>query len=456
MYNRNYLGKVPTTGNTEFVINAVTGTATQFGASNLWTYNGLLSSDAQAAIGAANYFASDAIQFQLNDFIFAIGTDTNIVYTVSAITYPTNANASNASMTLTPFVGQGSIGTADIINHAVTYIKIQEASARKLLGNPTGSTATVSEVTVDGTGGLEFSGSELQVKLDPDGGLSIGASGLGLDAPNTPLTITANKLSVSTNGITYAKIQQETASTLLGNPTGVLANTQPITLGSGLNFSGTTLVATGTGGTVTQVDTDGPISGGPITGTGTVTINPNAIGYNYIQVVTAQTLLGNTSGVDTDVNEVSLGAGLSFSGNDLILEADYLRSTTVSLTSTDIQAMYGIPVLILAAPAANQKYTIDRVEYNWLYGSSSYSLGGNVQLQYEDTPAGAGIAACELMTAAVVNAVSADVSTRRNGTYPDNSSTAALNGKAIYISNDTLGFINGDADVDVTVWYKVY
>lgn len=51
---------------------------------------------------------------------------------------------------------------------------------------------------------------------------------------------------VAANAITYAKIQTETASTLLGNPTTVNAAPSEITLGSGLSFSGSTLVATGT------------------------------------------------------------------------------------------------------------------------------------------------------------------------------------------------------------------
>ncbi len=48
-------------------------------------------------------------------------------------------------------------------------------------------------------------------------------------------------------GVTYAKIQNEAARTLLGNPTGAPAATSELTLGAGLSFSGTTLVSTGGG-----------------------------------------------------------------------------------------------------------------------------------------------------------------------------------------------------------------
>ncbi len=70
--------------------------------------------------------------------------------------------------------------------------------------------------------------------------------------------------------VTYAKIQNEGASSLLGNPTGSPAAPSEITLGSGLSFSGTTLVATGSGGTVTSVATNNGITGGTITATGTI------------------------------------------------------------------------------------------------------------------------------------------------------------------------------------------
>jgi hypothetical protein len=56
--------------------------------------------------------------------------------------------------------------------------------------------------------------------------------------------ITTAKLATATgasDGVTYAKLQQVAASSLVGNPTGSLAAPQGITLGSGLVFSGTTL-----------------------------------------------------------------------------------------------------------------------------------------------------------------------------------------------------------------------
>lgn len=63
--------------------------------------------------------------------------------------------------------------------------------------------------------------------------------------------ITTAKLATATNastGVTYAKMQQVAASSLVGNPTGSLAAPSEITLGTGLSFSGSVLTYTPSSG----------------------------------------------------------------------------------------------------------------------------------------------------------------------------------------------------------------
>lgn len=79
------------------------------------------------------------------------------------------------------------------------------------------------------------------------------------------------------NSVTLAKIQQASAQRLWGNPTGSPANVSEISLGTGLSFSGTTLIWTGTtGATGTLIDGSTFLSG-VITVKGTGLTNGNAV-----------------------------------------------------------------------------------------------------------------------------------------------------------------------------------
>jgi hypothetical protein len=96
---------------------------------------------------------------------------------------------------------------------------------------------------------------------------------LGVTSLNANAVTTA---AIANAQVTYAKLQNEATVTLLGNPTGSPAAPSEITLGSGLSFSGTTLVATGSGGTVTSVGLSVPATsifgatGTPVTTSGTL------------------------------------------------------------------------------------------------------------------------------------------------------------------------------------------
>ena len=65
------------------------------------------------------------------------------------------------------------------------------------------------------------------------------------------ITLTGNSFAVTANGITYAKLQQVAASSLVGNATGSLANATGITLGAALTFSGSALQTAAMTGDVT-------------------------------------------------------------------------------------------------------------------------------------------------------------------------------------------------------------
>jgi hypothetical protein len=129
------------------------GSSTVLNAPNLFVYGS--PNDALATIAAANYFLSEYASLSVGDIIIANATDGSNMYIV--------ATSSSSGVTVNSFTASGSVATANIQNNAVTYAKIQEAATHTLIGNPTGGTTEVSEITLGN--GLEFSSTTLRVPL---------------------------------------------------------------------------------------------------------------------------------------------------------------------------------------------------------------------------------------------------------------------------------------------------
>lgn len=219
----------------------------------------------------------------------------------------------------------------------------------------TGTAGTYGQVTTDAQGRV-ISGTGTDVPHGGTGQTSLTAHGIligeGTSAINTTAVMTngqllvgqtaadplpktlsgdatlsaAGAITVANAAITYAKMQNEGASSLLGNPTGSPASPSEITLGSGLAFSGTTLIATGSGGTVTQVNTGTGLTGGPITGTGTIALStPVTVangGTNSSTAVTNGNLMLVASGQIVDASQAPTGSAYSVNSNRIINVTD--------------------------------------------------------------------------------------------------------------------------------------
>lgn len=126
------------------------------------------------------------------------------------------------------------------------------------------------------------------------------------------------------------------AQSLFGNPQAVSAAGISVPIGSGLSFSGNTLVVSGISGsgTVTEVNTGTGLSGGPITGIGTVsmsTITTGCVLANFSGATAAPrgVLLTVSGGLTASSTTTSLTISQVFNGAMVYLTTD---STAVNAT----------------------------------------------------------------------------------------------------------------------------
>lgn len=119
-------------------------------------------------------------------------------------------------------IAANAVGTTEINNAAVTYAKIQNVTAARLLGNPTGGAAAPSEISLSSD--LAFSGSALQTAAFT-GDVTKSAGGTATTIAANAVTLAKLATAVSLSGIasTNASTADITASgfkiTNLGTPT---------------------------------------------------------------------------------------------------------------------------------------------------------------------------------------------------------------------------------------------
>lgn len=119
---------------------------------------------------------------------------------------------------------------------------LAQSGANTMLGNWTGSTANV---TANSMPSCSDSGGN-HLNYVSGTGVTCGTSGSGINQLTGDVTAGpgtgSQAATIANNAVTYAKFQQVAGSSLVGNPTGSLANAEGITLGASLAFSGTTLI----------------------------------------------------------------------------------------------------------------------------------------------------------------------------------------------------------------------
>lgn len=270
-----------------------------------------------------------------------------------------------------------------------------------------------------------------QLSVTPYGG-----SPTTLNSPNLFTYKSPNDATATIEGANY--FLSEYASLDVGD----------IILGAGTDTSFALVV---TASSSTSVTTQ---SMGLTTNIGTANIQNNAVTYAKIQQASADTLIGNPTGGAANVEEITLGNGLQFSGSTLQLNPQLLNVVEVSLTAAQFNGMYATPVQVIAAPGANMVNIVDSCVLNMTFVSAQFAAGGVVGLQYGNSAHLAGPAASATEQASDFTGAAASTIFRIGGGLSTGAATASAANAAIYISNATAAFTTGDSTFKVWVWYK--
>lgn len=249
-----------------------------------------------AAAIASGTFAAARIQevialADLTDVTAKTGTGTIVVMDTSpTIVTPTIASFANATHNHQNAAGGGALDTAAITSgtfataryadDSVTYAKIQNVTTDRLLGRDTAGSGDTEELTA--TGGIEFTGTGIQT--------SAFTGDVTKSAGGTALTI-------ANDAVTFAKFQNISTDRLLGRDTAGTGDVEELTVGGGVEFTGTGIQTSAFTGDVTKS------AGGTA-----LTIANDAVTDAKLRNSGALSVIGRASNSTGDPGDISAGA----------------------------------------------------------------------------------------------------------------------------------------------------
>lgn len=134
------------------------------------------------------------------------------------------------------------------------------------------------------------------------------------------------------------------------------------------------------------------------------------------------------------------------------IDPTVLQYVAVPLTAANIIAMNATPVQVLAAGGANTVHLVEHACLMMTYGTTQFTGGGAIGLQYGNTAALAGEAASSTIAAANIQGAASTMD-MVEGALSSGAFTAVAN-LGLFISNLTGAFAAGDSNFVLHLWYR--
>ena len=223
-----------------------------------------------------------------------------------------------------------------------------------------------------------------------------------------------------------------------------------------LSGSDTTLVTGTAGGTDTLSvwNADGDIIAATVSADTPISISSGAISIDGDQIdidftptnYTPDAAPAEASDVD-DLTAHLKGIDTQFASASIT--EDQLQVAQISLSAANIIAMYTTPVQLIAAPGAGKVVIVDQVAYSFNYGTTQFTGGGDIRIQYDGTTD-------NILSAAFdANKTKAASDSVEVAPMKSSGGTTALENTIVEITNATASFATGDGTAEVFVRYRV-
>lgn len=131
-----------------------------------------------------------------------------------------------------------------------------------------------------------------------------------------------------------------------------------------------------------------------------------------------------------------------------------VATTTVTLSSANIQAMYVTPVVLIPAQGANTSILVLDIFNEYIFNTTAYADGDPIQIQYNNVGSDASPGSFIFYSSNILAETSSTflgIDAGGGYTIPN---ASAIN-KGIYISNQSAPYTGGNSTLKVTLTYAV-